>query len=137
MIKGGLKPMISEFAQQSMAILVFDVDGVIFEYDGWHGIDHYGKPIQEMIDCINRLYDSDEYQICIWTTRTNPLVQGYPLFNLKCRLEVRLNSTGIKYHKILDEPKPLFYCLIDDNAVNPDRIKAMRLYEILEENKNG
>ena len=125
--------MVSEHAQStSIKTLVFDVDGVIFEYDGWHGIDHYGEPIQEMIDCINRLYDSGKYQICIWSTRTNPHVQGYPFEKLKTALMCRLIDYGVKYHKILSEPKPLFYCFIDDNSCNPDRIKAMRLYGLLE-----
>ena len=128
--------MISEHAQsQVIPSLVFDVDGVIFEYDGWHGIDYYGEPIQEMIDCINRLYDSGKYQICIWSTRTNPLVQGYPKVILMNRLIRELNFAGVKYHKILYEYKPLFYALIDDNSCNPDRIKAMRLYGLLEEER--
>jgi len=126
--------MNSEHAQsQVIPSLVFDVDGVIFEYDGWHGIDHYGEPIQEMIDCINRLYDSGKYQICIWSTKTNPHVQGYNETDLRCNLRSQLYHAGVKYHKILSEPKPLFYCLVDDNAVNPDRIKGMRLMGILEE----
>jgi len=125
--------MISEYAQsQIIPTLIFDVDGVIFEYDGWLGIDYYGKPIQEMIDCINKLYDSGKYQICIWSTRTNPHVQGYPLHDLINMLYGKLADAGVKYHKILDEPKPLFYALIDDNSINPDRIKTMRLYNILE-----
>jgi len=124
----------SEYAQSVVIpTLIFDVDGVIFEYDGWLGIDHYGEPIQEMIDCINKLYDSGKYQICIWSTRTNPHVQGYEFMYLKSRLMDELYKAGVKFHKILGEPKPLFYCLIDDNAVNPDRIKAMRLMAILEE----
>ncbi len=125
--------MISEYAQsQVIPSLVFDVDGVIFEYDGWLGIDHYGEPIQDMIDCINRLYDSGKYQICIWSTRTNPHVQGYPFENLWIRLTGQLRKHGVKFHKILSEPKPLFYCLVDDNVVNPDRIKGMRLMGILD-----
>jgi len=128
--------MISEHAQsQVIPSLVFDVDGVIFEYDGWHGIDYYGEPIQEMIDCINRLYDSGKYQICIWSTRTNPFVQGYSQSVLIDRLISKLISIGLKYHKILYEAKPLFYALIDDNSCNPDRIKAMRLYGLLEEER--
>ena len=123
----------AEYAQSVVIpTLIFDVDGVIFEYDGWLGIDHYGEPIQEMIDCINKLYDSGKYQICIWSTRTNPHVQGYTFGELKTRLQKQLEGR-VKYHKILSEPKPLFYCLIDDNAVNPDRIKAMRLYGLLED----
>jgi hypothetical protein len=126
--------MNSEHAQsQVIPSLVFDVDGVIFEYYGWYGIDYYGKPIQEMIDCINRLYDSDKYQICIWSTRTNPHVQGYPKQMLIDKLEYMLDLHKVKYHRILREDKPLFYCLVDDNAVNPDRIKGMRLIGLLEE----
>lgn len=122
-----------EYAQStSFKTLVFDVDGVIFEYDSWQGIDLYGEPIQEMIDLINKLYDSGKYEICIWSTRTNPYVQGYPHYLLHDALEITLDMAGVKYHKILDEPKPLFYCLIDDNSINPDRIKAMRLLGLLE-----
>jgi hypothetical protein len=124
--------MNSEHAQsQVIPSLVFDVDGVIFQYDGWHGIDHYGEPIQEMIDCINRLYDSGKYQICIWSTRTNHYVQGYPFETLTTALECHLLDAGVKFHKILSEPKPLFHCLVDDNSVNPDRIRAMRFYAML------
>lgn len=125
--------MISEYAQSTVIpALIFDVDGVIFEYDGWLGLGHYGKPITEMIDLINKLYDSGKYQICIWSTRTNAIVQGYPADVLRIYLECMLNKYGVKFHKILHEPKPLFYCLIDDNSINPDRIKAMRLYGLLD-----
>jgi hypothetical protein len=128
--------MISEHAQSTnIKTLVFDVDGVIFEYDGWQGIDHYGAPIQEMIDLINNLYNSGKYEIAIWSTRTNSWVQGYPLSNLKLKLQIELMHAGVKYHKILDEPKPLFHCLVDDNSVNPDRIRAMRFYALLEGDK--
>jgi hypothetical protein len=125
--------MTSEYAQsKDIKTLVFDVDGVILEYDGWQGIDHYGKPIQEMIDLINKLYDSGKYQICIWSCRTNELIQGYHHQELKESLERQLMRNGVRFHKILDENKPLFYAIIDDNSCNPDRIKAMRLYRLLE-----
>ena len=134
--------MNSEYAQafeksqqqnhQVIPSLVFDVDGVIFQYDGWHGIDHYGKPLQDNIDLVNKLYDSDKYQICIWSSRTNELIQGYPKQELKERLKQELKKIGVKYHKILDENKPLYYCLIDDRVINLDRIQMMRLYNMLE-----
>jgi hypothetical protein len=126
--------MISEYAQSdTVKTLVFDVDGCIFEYDGWQGIDHYGKPIQEMIDCINKLYNSGKYEIAIWSCRTNPFIQGYPQALLMARLIRELGFAGVKYHKILYEYKPLFHCIIDDNSVNPDRIKAMRLMALLDD----
>jgi hypothetical protein len=100
--------------------VIFDVDGVLFEYDEWHGLEHYGKPIQENIDICNAFHQSDEYDVCIWTTRTNPYVQGYPQEQLIKALEDVLTQTGVKYHKILREPKPLFDVMIDDRSYNPD-----------------
>jgi hypothetical protein len=104
--------------------VIFDVDGVLFEYDEWHGLEHYGKPIQENIDICNAFHQSDEYEVCIWTTRTNPYVQGYPQEQLIKALEDVLTQAGVKYHKILREPKPLFAFMIDDRTYNIDYDKA-------------
>jgi len=123
----------SEYAQSTdRKTLIFDVDGILVTYDGWSGIDVYGEPLQDNIDLVNKLYSSGKYQICIWSSRTNPYVQGYSFQALKDRLEKELKKIGVKYHKILNEPKPLFYCLIDDNSINPDGVKVMKLWITLE-----
>jgi FMN phosphatase YigB (HAD superfamily) len=100
--------------------IIFDVDGTLFEYHGWYGVDHYGSPIEANITLCNALYDTDQYEICVWSTRTNPLVQGYPQADLIKGLELRLKEAGVKYHRILTEPKPLFYAMIDDKVINPE-----------------
>lgn len=100
--------------------VIFDVDGVLFEYNGWKGVDHYGEPIQANVDALKGMYDAG-MEICIWTTRTNPLVQGYPQEQLVKALEAQLKKYDIPYSKILLEPKPLFTMLIDDNSFNPNR----------------
>lgn len=109
-----------EHKTTSRKMIIFDVDGVLFEYDGWKGIDHYGSPIQSNVTLCNTLYDTDRYEICIWSTRTNPYVQGYPQVDLIKGLELRLKEAGVKYHRILSEPKPLFYAMIDDRVINPE-----------------
>jgi hypothetical protein len=125
--------MNSEYSQSTdVKTLVFDVDGTLVSYSGWHGIDVYGEPLQDNIDLVNKLFDSGRYQICIWSSRTNELIQGYPKQELKNRLEQELKKIGVRYHKILDENKPLYFCLIDDRVINLDRILMMRLYNILE-----
>jgi FMN phosphatase YigB (HAD superfamily) len=112
--------------------VIFDVDGVLFEYDEWHGLEHYGKPIQENIDICNAFHQSDEYEVCIWTTRTNPYVQGYPQEQLIKALEDVLTQAGVKYHKILREPKPLFEFMIDDRTLNLDHGRASDIAKILQ-----
>ena len=111
--------------------IVVDVDGVLFEYRTWKGIDHFGDPIQSNIDLVNALYDSGEYEICIWTTRTNDLVQGYPKQQLKEMIAKKLEESGVKYHKIADENKPLFKLMIDDNTFNPDLLKRIEIGDML------
>jgi hypothetical protein len=124
----------TEYAQSdTVKTIVFDVDGTLVSYSSWQGINHYGEPIVEMVELVNKLFDTGLYEIAIWSCRTNPMIQGYPQSLLMARLVKELDKIGLRYHKILYEYKPLFYCLVDDNAVNPDRIKGMRLMGILEE----
>ena len=111
--------------------IIFDVDGVLFEYDKWEGIDHYGKPIAENIRLCNSLYRSGDYDVCIWSTRTNPLVQGYPQEDLVKALAKQLTLNGVEYHRVLLEPKPLFYAMIDDRAVNLDYDNIVMIKKLL------
>ena len=110
-----------------MRTMIFDVDGVLFEYDEWHGIEHYGKPIKENVNLCNAIYESGKFEVCIWTTRTNPYVQGYPQEQLIKALTEQLTLAGVKYHKILLEPKPLFYAMMDDRSYNPDKAKSIAI----------
>jgi FMN phosphatase YigB (HAD superfamily) len=126
--------MNSEYAQSdTVKTLIFDVDGTLVSYSSWQGIDHYGEPIVEMVELVNKLFDTGLYEIAIWSCRTNPMIQGYPQSLLMARLIKELDKIGLRYHKILYEYKPLFHCIIDDNSVNPDRIKAMRLMALLDD----
>ena len=53
----------------------FDLDGTLAEYDGWHGIEHIGKPIKPMCDLIKKLH-SDGKQVKILTARVAPRKDG-------------------------------------------------------------
>ena len=104
--------------------VIFDVDGILCTYDKWEGLDHYGEPIEENIKLCNAFYKSDNHEVCIWTTRTNPYVQGYPQEQLVKALEKKLKEWKVMYDRILLEPKPLYSMLIDDRSYNVDYDKA-------------
>jgi len=50
--------------------ICIDFDGVLAEYDGWKGEEHFGFPIAGAIDFVRDLVNAG-YQVCIWTTRAS------------------------------------------------------------------
>lgn len=49
----------------------FDLDGTLAEYDGWHGIEHIGKPVKRMCDLARKLHGEGK-TIKIFTARVAP-----------------------------------------------------------------
>ena len=99
--------------------ILVDVEGVIFQYDKWVNIEHYGEPITDNIELINNLYEGG-YNILIWTTRINPTIhKGYTDIQLLDMLTVKLKGAGVQYTGIIRSPKPLCCLIIDDDSWNP------------------
>ena len=53
----------------------FDLDGTLAEYDGWHGIDHIGKPIMPMCNLMKKLR-AEGQKVKILTARVSPRTDG-------------------------------------------------------------
>lgn len=100
-----------------MAIIAFDFDGVIAEFDNWKGVDVFGNPIIATVDVMRDL-KMEGHKIIIWTTR-----------QVTQRLKGYLNDYGIPYDSINDTShnppgtsnKPIYDVLIDDRALFFDK----------------
>ena len=92
-------------------IYCFDVDGTICSLTENH--EYYkAKPITEMINKINKLYD-EGHTIKIATARGQ--VSGMAFRKLT---KEQLKKWGVKYHSFHVKPAAHFY--IDDRALRPD-----------------
>lgn len=49
--------------------VLVDVDGVLAQYDGWKGLEHFGDPIHGAVEFTKKL--SEKYEVCIFTTRAH------------------------------------------------------------------
>lgn len=104
----------------SKLVLAIDFDGTIASHD----YPNIGQLFPHAKECINELYDSERYDIVIWSTRVDQ--DQIDMVNF-------LNDNGIKYHKInenipgftsklqslgLKTPRKIYYdILIDDRSL--------------------
>jgi hypothetical protein len=54
-----------------MKTIAIDLDGVLAQYDGWKGPDHYGEPMPGAVDFLRALITADMQPI-LHTTREGP-----------------------------------------------------------------
>jgi len=103
-------------------IFAFDMDGTVCtsveraEYNK-------AKPIQDMIDIINRLYD-DSHIIKIYTARGQTTGIDQEEFTRK-----QLKEFGVKYHELV-MGKTHFDLLIDDKCITPSDFKILHKHLI-------
>lgn len=96
----------------STKTIAIDFDGVLAEYEGWKGEEHYGAPLPGAIEFLNMLL-AGGYQLVIFTTRAASnqgidRIEGWlKLHGLEALVNDRLIITCIK---------PPAWLYIDDQA---------------------
>jgi len=97
----------------SVKTIAFDFDGVIAHYDGWKGVDVFGKPNWEVVEAMQMLKAAG-YHLIIWTTRK-------PTAALKAYLtrnKIPYDSINSCSHNPPDTSnKPIYHAFIDDRAI--------------------
>jgi len=96
-----------------MKTICFDFDGVIANYDGWKGLDVFGKPNWEAVEAM-QILKAAGYHIIIWTTRkATPALKAY-----LARNKIPYDSINSNAHNPPDtSAKPIYHVLIDDRAI--------------------
>lgn len=97
--------------------IAIDLDGVLAEYHGWHGVTHIGDPIPGALEFVENLHK--DYYICIHTTRGSVDVQaGWNVKTLYGILANWLNGHGFAWDNIhIGSGKPIASAYVDDRAV--------------------
>ncbi len=101
----------------------FDFDGVIAEYDGFKGHDHFGNPIEATVEVIKTLKNQG-HKILIYSTRSAESLSKY----------CTQHSIPVDYYNEnpevrTDSPKPVAYLYIDDRSIRFDGQSADQLLE--------
>lgn len=90
----------------------FDFDGVIGEYDGFKGPDHFGKPIEAVVGAIRTLKDQG-HKIIIYSTRGEEMLKKYCLDN-----NIPVDYFNRNPELEGENPgKPIAYVYVDDRTV--------------------
>ena len=92
--------------------ILVDLDGVLAEYDGWKGPEHFGKPIVDIVDMVNVLKRMG-YTIIIYTTRADEILNGH---GARQKTIEWLQGAGVLYDRLV--AKPLAVAILDDRAIN-------------------
>jgi len=111
-----------------MKTICFDFDGVIAHYDGWKGVDVFGKPNWDVIDAMKQLKIKG-YHIIIWTTRkATPALKEYLT---RCNVpHDTINSC--KHNPPNTSQKPIYHVFIDDRAIQYRGQKTAKLIRTIE-----
>jgi len=97
--------------------IAIDLDGVIFKYDEWRGIDHFGEPVKGARLALEELKHQG-FEIVIYTTRTNPGANpGYTKYQLAAKVDRALKKHNIPFDRIEIAGKPIAKYYIDDRAI--------------------
>ncbi len=103
---------------------VIDLDGTLCSQEST-GTYYKAKPIKEMIDKVNTLYDAG-YKIVIFTARGMDTCKGdveRVLWNYTKITKDWLEANGVKYHELMfGKPSATFH--VDDKAMTLDRFLA-------------
>ncbi|MFA6254352.1 MAG: hypothetical protein WC640_03875 [Candidatus Paceibacterota bacterium] len=90
----------------------FDFDGVIAQYDGFKGHDHFGEPNEPVVETIRQL-KGQGHRIIIYSTRSSESLQKY------CEEHrIPVDYYNENPTKVGQNPhKPIAYVYIDDRTV--------------------
>jgi hypothetical protein len=112
-----------------MKTICFDFDGVIAHYDGWKGVDVFGKPNWDVIDAMKQLKANLDYSIIIWTTRkVTPALKAY-----LSRNNIPYDSINSSRHNPpMTSSKPIYHVIIDDRAIGYRGQKTSKLIRSIE-----
>ena len=94
----------------------FDLDGTLAEYDGWHGIDHIGKPIKPMCDLMKKIREEGA-KVKILTARVAPRKDGSNADDARKHIEKWCEKNLGFVPEITHEKDSLMDTLYDDRAV--------------------
>ena len=93
-------------------LIAFDFDGVIAQYDGFKGTDHFGKPIESVVNAI-RILKQQGHKIIIYSTRGKEMLQKYCKDN-----DIPVDYINENPEKEGENPgKPVAYVYVDDRTV--------------------
>ena len=100
----------------SQPTVAVDLDGVIFEYKDWKGLQHFGKPIKDVKKALKMLRKMG-FKIVIFTCRANPAIQDEPLPALELYIRKALEIAEIPFDEIAMNGKPFAAYYIDDRGI--------------------
>ena len=101
----------------SQPTIAIDLDGVIFEYRDWKGVEHFGKPVKNVKRSLTLLQKMG-FKIVIYTCRTNPkLHTEYPLPQLELLVRKALLTAEIPFDEVAIGGKPIAHYYIDDRGI--------------------
>ncbi len=90
----------------------FDFDGVIAEYNGFKGTDHFGKPIETVVNAIRQLKQGG-HTIIIYSTRGEEQLRHYCIEH-----DIPVDHINKNPDKEGENPgKPVAYVYVDDRSV--------------------
>lgn len=97
--------------------IAVDLDGVLAQYSGWQGLEHFGRPLPYAGQFMERLKSLGH--VMVYTTRTNaschPDYSGDALVSV---VKDWLDKYNIPYDRIYEgEGKPIASAYVDDRAV--------------------
>jgi len=103
-----------------------DMDGTLCEYDGWHGITHFGKPILPMVEYVKELL-AKGVDVRIFTARCQEGEEAITAIELWCR--VHLGQPLL----VTDRKDMNMVLMIDDRSVNPVLMKLPKVASLVED----
>lgn len=96
--------------------IAIDLDGTLAYYSGWKGIDHIGDPLPGSRRLVGFLL-AEGYKVVIYTTRTNPEVNGGTAEELAKPIYAWLTKHGFDQRvTVALHGKPIAVMYIDDRA---------------------
>ncbi len=117
--------------ERSRSVCV-DLDGVLAQYSGWRGIEHFGDPIPGAVDFTSKLVKT--YRVIIFSSRTHE-EEGRDVGAAAQLVAAWLNRHGFAYDEIYTGVgKPFASAYVDDRGVScrpqEDGVRAFEIAAI-------